>query len=225
VLDSTETQVAYNYFSDTFMSLYDLYFPPTTKKLNPNFSKLEPWFSKGLQVSRKTKLSLSKTASCIPTVVNINKYKAYRNLYNRVVRASKKLFYETELIANQSNLKRTWELVRSAANMPSKNRDSISQISVDQQIIADPLTIATKFNEFFTTMPSKIVNEIVTRLVSRNLRTLFHLGLLSSALQTPLFRSLKFVTLLINCSQKNRKTSMGFPCFLLKESLNLFLSP
>jgi hypothetical protein len=46
--------------------------------------------------------------------------------------------------------------------MPSKNRDSISQISVDQQIIADPLTIATKFNEFFTTMPSKIVNEIVT---------------------------------------------------------------
>jgi hypothetical protein len=144
------------------MSLYDLYFPPTTKKLNPNFSKLEPWFSKGLQVSRKTKLSLSKTASCIPTVVNINKYKAYRNLYNRVVRASKKLFYETELIANQSNLKRTWELVRSAANMPSKNRDSISQISVDQQIISDPLTIATKFNEFFTTMPSKIVNEIVT---------------------------------------------------------------
>jgi hypothetical protein len=162
VTECNDTQISYNYFSDSFLSLYDIYFPLIEKKLNPNFSKIEPWFTQGLLISRKTKLKLSKTASHIPTDENISSFKIYRNLYNRTVRAGKKLFYQKELELNQSNLKRTWELIRSAANMPLVKKDGISQVSVDGELLSDPIQIATKFNEFFTSMPAKIVSEIIS---------------------------------------------------------------
>ena len=92
---------------------------------------------------------------------NISAFKTYRNLYNRTVRAGKKLYFQNELALNQSNLKRTWELIRSAANMPTLKKDGISQVSVDGELISDPTRIAIKFNEFFTSMPAKIVNEII----------------------------------------------------------------
>jgi hypothetical protein len=77
------------------------------------------------------------------------------------VRAGKKLFYQKELELNQSNLKRTWELIRTAANMPLVKKDGIPQVSVDGELLSDPIQIATKFNEFFTSMPAKIVSEII----------------------------------------------------------------
>jgi hypothetical protein len=104
---------------------------------------------------------LSKIASHSPTVENISSFKNYRNLYNRTVRAGKKLFYQKELELNQSNLKRTWELIRTAANMPLVKKDGIPQVSVDGELLSDPIQIATKFNEFFTSMPAKIVSEII----------------------------------------------------------------
>jgi len=106
VTECNDTQISYNYFSDSFLSLYDIYFPLIEKKLNPNFSKIEPWFTQGLLISRKTKLKLSKTASHIPTDENISSFKTYRNLYNRTVRAGKKFF-----------IKKNWNLISQTLNV------------------------------------------------------------------------------------------------------------
>jgi hypothetical protein len=77
------------------------------------------------------------------------------------VKLAKKTYFEKELKANQSNLKKTWELIRTAANLPKMNKEGISQILIEGNLISDPLAIATKFNEFFVSMPSRIVNEII----------------------------------------------------------------
>jgi hypothetical protein len=45
--------------------------------------------------------------------------------------------------------------------MPLVKKDGISQVSVDGELLSDPIQIATKFNEFFTSMPAKIVSEII----------------------------------------------------------------
>jgi hypothetical protein len=127
-----------------FLSLYEIYFPLTEKKLNPNFSKIEPWSTKGLLIQY--------------------------NLYNRTVRAGKKLYNQNELALNQSNLKRTWELIRSAANMPTLKKDGISQVSIDGELISDPTRIATKFNAFFTSMPAKSPPPLAPPPPNRNLR-------------------------------------------------------
>ncbi len=160
VTDCEDPQSAYNRFSDIFKNFFELYFPLEHRKPNRNFTKLEPWFTKGLIISHKNKLLLGKTAARVGNPDSRAKYKHFRNIYNRVVRLAKKLYFERELIANQSNLKKTWELIRNAANLPKTNKEGISQMLIDGALVGDPLTIATKFDEHFVTMPAAIVSGI-----------------------------------------------------------------
>jgi len=44
--------------------------------------------------------------------------------------------------------------------MPNVKKSETNQVLVEGRLTSDPLEIATKFNELFTTMPSKIVSEI-----------------------------------------------------------------
>ncbi len=75
-----------------------------------------------------------------------------------------------QLVKNQSNLKRTWKLIRGAINRkPKLNDQSISCILVDDALITNPNLMANKFNEFFTTEPSHISEKIPKVDVNPNL--------------------------------------------------------
>jgi hypothetical protein len=161
VLEEEDPQLAYNLFSDTFFNLYDLHFPLREIRFNVNKHAVEPWMSKGLLVSRTKKFELASISAKNPSAVTISTFKNYRNLYNRILRAAKKLYYEKELTVNVNNLKRTWDLIRSATNNSSKKcKEQLSSLFVDGTLYSDPFQIACKLNEFFTTMPSKIASEI-----------------------------------------------------------------
>jgi hypothetical protein len=58
----------------------------------------------GLLVSRCRKLKLQKTAISVPSLENISAFKVYRNLYNKVMRASKKLYYSNNLAKAKNTL-------------------------------------------------------------------------------------------------------------------------
>jgi tRNA nucleotidyltransferase/poly(A) polymerase len=122
VTDCDDAQTAYNRFSDIFNNFFDLHFPLQYAKPNRNFSKL---------VSQKNKLRLSILAAHDPSPLNIAAFKQFQNIYNRVVKLAKKLYFEKDLKANHSNLKKTWELMRTAANLPKMNKKGISQILID----------------------------------------------------------------------------------------------
>ncbi len=53
-----DTQAAYDYFSETFLSLFNMYFPVLSKKANKNNIPMNPWMSKGLLISRRQKILL-----------------------------------------------------------------------------------------------------------------------------------------------------------------------
>ena len=79
--------------------------PLKTKKFNRNFSKIEPWMTTGLLISRRKKIVLTKDHYCSPSPNSISTLKLFRNLYNKTIRAAKKMYFESELKKNQSNLK------------------------------------------------------------------------------------------------------------------------
>jgi len=106
VLNENDPQLAYNMFSDTFFNLYDLQFPKSEIKFNKSFHKIEPWMSKGLLTSRREKLRLASYVSRNPSALASQTYKTYRNLFNKLLRSAKKLYYEKELAKNVSNLKK-----------------------------------------------------------------------------------------------------------------------
>ena len=89
--------------------------------------KKEKWITAGLLKSRLTKIDLSKKCIQVPSPENNSKFKAYRNLYNKILRESKKLFFSRQLQSNANNLKKTWEILNEAINKrkPSSLIDSL----------------------------------------------------------------------------------------------------
>jgi Reverse transcriptase (RNA-dependent DNA polymerase) len=160
VLNSNDTQEAYNLFSDTFFNLYNLFFPLKRVKFNKNVHFVEKWMSAGLLISRKNKILLGKKCANNPNVANILSFKNYRNLYNRTVRAAKKMYYDSQLKKNQTNLKKTWELIFEVIKKSKSKSNEIFSVIVDNTTFSDPKQIANKFNEYFTGIAEKISSEI-----------------------------------------------------------------
>ena len=73
----------------------------------------------------------------------------YRNLYNRIVRAAKKLYFDKEFLKHSNNLKKTWDLLKYAINSENKNSFKISELFYNGIRYSDPKIVAEKLNEFF----------------------------------------------------------------------------
>ena len=99
------------------------------KKINKNVHGFHPWMTKGLLISRCKKISLCKSSIKHPSANIISIYKNYRNLYAKIIRASKKLFYEQQLAKYQSDCKKTWQILRKAINNSNKSVNSIKKTS------------------------------------------------------------------------------------------------
>jgi hypothetical protein len=78
--------------------------------------------TQGLLISRLNKLKLCKIAIKHPTAANKQNFKTYRNMYNTVLRACKRAFFEEQLLKNQSNMKKTWELINLATKKSKKKQ-------------------------------------------------------------------------------------------------------
>ncbi len=149
VLIEEDAQSAYDSFSETFFQLYDLYFPIITKKLNPKYDKIEPWMTWGLLTSRKTKIKLNQIFSRKPTLKNRENFTKYRNLYNKLIREAKKLYFHQKLAEQLGNAKKTWQTLFMAIRKSKNTTHNCSSLLVDNSLITDPKTIAEKFNAFF----------------------------------------------------------------------------
>jgi hypothetical protein len=60
-------------------------------------------------VTRK-KVSKKHMGGCLIPLLLIKRFINYHNLYNRTIRAAKKMYYDKQFVTNQSNVKSTWEL-------------------------------------------------------------------------------------------------------------------
>ncbi len=159
VREAESTQSSYNSFSDIFTNFYELHFPKRTIKFNKKFHKIEPWFTKGLLVSRNNKFRLSSLSAKKPSLENTRNFHLFRNLYNRVLKAAKKKYFDDEFQKNTRNLKKTWELINFAINSV-KSKQSISTLFVNGINVTDPCIIANELNKFFVSAPLTIVEKI-----------------------------------------------------------------
>ena len=112
-----------------------------------------------LLISGQTKIKLHKTAIADPKPDNVSLYKRYRNLYNKISRASKKLYFSNSLYQAKKNPKKTWDLLREAMNSKTQPQ-KISKIIQNNKEITDPLHIANSFNEFFANIGNEISESV-----------------------------------------------------------------
>ncbi len=91
---SEHVNACFDVFWNNFSTLYDLYFPLTNLKFTKNIHCKSDFMTAGLLTSRNHKLDLHKKSLLNPQLY-LEQYKIYRNIFNSLVRASKKLHYDT----------------------------------------------------------------------------------------------------------------------------------
>jgi hypothetical protein len=154
-----DVNLAFDIFWDKFNTQFNISFPETKTKPNRNFYKINDYMTSGLLTSRRSKILLYQLSITDPSPHNIFKYKTYRNLYNSLVRLSKKMYFTTNLELHKRNPKKTWDLLREATT-GTKPNSNITQIKNGDLILDESSDIAEKFNEFFTTAGNRIANSI-----------------------------------------------------------------
>ena len=113
--------------------------------------------TKGLLVSRANKLKLHKKSITEPTETNLSAYRSFRNLYTKILRASKKLYFDVNFQNAKNNPKKTWDLIREAIGSEPKN-SKISTLTVSGKTVDDPTQIPNEFNNFFVNAGKNIAN-------------------------------------------------------------------
>lgn len=137
---------AFKNFWATFDGYFDFAFPECETKFTKRFCPLNPWMTMGLLQSRRQKSKLAGKKMKDPSTVNIEMYRAYNYVYNRVRRHAQKLYYERKFDEFSKDIKHTWDTIRETLSM-KKKRDPIPDFfSVDGEILRGPAAIASGFN-------------------------------------------------------------------------------
>ncbi len=110
VVSSQDVNTSCNNFWQTFKPLYDIHFPIAYIRPNKNIYKINNFMTKGLLISRINKNKLHKSYLSNPTPVSFNNFKTYRNIYNALIRKSKKLHHQQQLRTFKHNPKKTWSM-------------------------------------------------------------------------------------------------------------------
>jgi hypothetical protein len=132
----------------------------TKAKFNKNVHKINNYMTSGLLISRSTKIKLHKVAVKERTQQSMTHYRNFRNLYNATLRISKKMYFDKNFSLNKKNPKRTWELLKEAANL-KKSNDQINSLNINNQSVSDPRLIADAFNNFFVRVGAEISESII----------------------------------------------------------------
>jgi len=141
---------AYSLFSDKLANCLNEYAPVRTKTVPSQYLKQEPWMSKGLLVSMKTKAKLfRKCKGKSRDEPAYRAYQTYNKLFNKVKRKAKTLYFHQILTNNLNNAKMTWKTINSLLGK-SNDKSCITLLSVNNEQITDPKQINEHFVSHFT---------------------------------------------------------------------------
>ena len=145
---SNSASESFDNFWHDFYQHFNNHFPICTFSASKNSCKIKNFLTPELLEARKLKLNLHKLALSDPSPFNIQNYRKHRNGYNTAVRQSKTSYYETNLANSRNNPKKTWQLLKEAANLDSA-RSPITELNVNGTLTSDNSLIANSFNTFF----------------------------------------------------------------------------
>jgi len=122
-------------------------------------SKQSPWINNNLKAEMHSRDYLKKRASKSNNENDWLIYKQKRNSVNKQIIKTKKEYYRDKFTRNKNDSKQTWKTINELRGKASEN-PVIREIKSDNQNITDSKEIANTFNEFFTTIATKLASEL-----------------------------------------------------------------
>ena len=137
----------YRTLFDKLHHLLDLYFPKVRK--SRKHTKDKDWITNGIKNSIKQKNSLFRVQLKYNSKENIDKWKKYRNVLNRIIKNAQKDYYKDLIKQHNNSCMGLWKTLGSII-CKKKRETNINKLTVNNQTINDPVQIANTMNNYFT---------------------------------------------------------------------------
>ena len=132
-----------------YKASFEKSFPLRLVKINKKYIKRDPWMTLGLLTSSRHKCKLFSNNLKHPTEHNINMFKMYNNLYNKLKRHMKLQYYTSVLSNNKTDTKNVVHIKGSCWEKKTKNKCTTS-FSINGINVTDKSQIVNSFNEYFS---------------------------------------------------------------------------
>jgi hypothetical protein len=106
----------------------------------------------------KSKLYTKKLKK--PTELNINKYKTYVKIFNKLKRRAKITYFKTSIDVNKQNVKQLWKILKQAIGKVNNKANLPRSFLVDNKTVTDEDAIAKSFNNFFSNIGFNISHNV-----------------------------------------------------------------
>lgn len=131
------------------------------------------WITRGLLRSITKRQNLHKKTKLQPFNLNLKvRYHNYSKTLTALLKNAKRKYFEAEILKRKNDSRKTWELIQSFLNQPSK-RHTISKINTASRTLTDPGDIANEFNEFFTGNEISTMRDLVPAHDLQSLQSFF----------------------------------------------------
>ena len=158
ILDEYVTCESYFlHFLSIFKSVYDKSFPII--RVKKQYRNRLPWLTTGLKESIKRKNKLSQLSLRHPTVYNVTQYKRYRNMVTKLLKQQEKEYYQSQIVDNKNNLRKTWMIIKKVINQNRINKNP-GKFHLNNGTTSDPSTIASAFNNYFVNIGPTLASKI-----------------------------------------------------------------
>jgi len=96
-----------------------------------------------------------------PTSENKSKFTCNRNKFKLIRIKAEKLYYESEFLKYNHDLKKTWQIIKNLISTKDKN-SIISNLCINGQTISDTNVMSEKFNNYFANVAQDLVDKMPT---------------------------------------------------------------
>ena len=136
---------SYNIFLEKFVQIDDQAFPERKTEIKPkNISS--PWITQVLRKSSRKKQRLYKKFLELRNSKNEEAYKMYKNLFEKLKKQSKRLYFKNKLKKCKNNIENTWKIMKSIIGKFGVQNDSFpKRLFIANKEITDKKSLAEKF--------------------------------------------------------------------------------
>jgi hypothetical protein len=164
VLQSEDPNVALNSFTEILKTHIENCTRTSTRNIVPKFKPLKPWITFGIVKSIRTRDRMYKqlyrdNKLNYPNSVESVRFKAYRNLLNRIIKDAKIAYFQSQYKRAGKDSKMKWKVINEICDRV-KPRPSVTKLVYDNMELTNPQSITDAFNKHFCSIGHKLAANI-----------------------------------------------------------------
>jgi hypothetical protein len=160
VMHATCPNEAYDTFFNLYKQSFNQSFPLRNFTISQKAIKREQWMTSGLVISSRNKSRLYTKKLKKPTEDNINAYKTYVKIFNKLKRRAKIIYFKTSIDENKHNTKQLWKILKQAIGKENNKSNFPHSFIVENETVSDEDAIAKGFNTFFANIGYNISHNV-----------------------------------------------------------------